>query len=254
MMDKTVLRNIRNFISEESGKGKNISIYHYSDDDINYLRNNGVRIQLDDFRDVVLQEEIGLELGGTDKKSFLLIYPLKEENVIEDGKITLIGKEMNTYQNLTIDFGLFILIGINQIPEKDLENLSSFNFISNSIEGFSMRSIPRRFWCRISSDLLNKGFSFQFLGNAIYYLYKKKFKDFINSVEVLFICSHSDSIEKFIKISAEFTLKLKEKWLEKIENWKKRIDCDYEWGCEICPYQVECYEIKKVLTAREKKE
>jgi len=253
-MDKNILRNIRNFINEEAERGKNVSIHHYPDHDIEYFRNFDIKIQLNEFKDVVLQEETGLELGGTNKKSFLLIYPLKEEKLIEDGKITLIGKEMNTFQNLTVDFGIFILIGINEVPEKELENLSSFTFISNSIEGFSIRSIPRRFWCRISSDLLNKGFSFQFFGNAICYLYKKKFKDFINSIEVLFICSHSDSIEKFIKISAEFTLKLKEKWLKKIESWKKRIDCDYEWGCEICPYQVECYEIKKVLTAREKKE
>ena len=42
------------------------------------------------------------------------------------------------------------------------------------------------------------------------------------------------------------------RWKKKIDEWKKRIDCDYDWGCEICPYQEECYDIKKTLVEREK--
>ena len=38
----------------------------------------------------------------------------------------------------------------------------------------------------------------------------------------------------------------------KIDEWRKRIDCEYDWGCEICPYQEECYNIKQVLVERER--
>ncbi len=39
---------------------------------------------------------------------------------------------------------------------------------------------------------------------------------------------------------------------KKVDKWKKKIDCDYDWGCEICPYREECYNIKQVLVERER--
>jgi hypothetical protein len=55
-----------------------------------------------------------------------------------------------------------------------------------------------------------------------------------------------------MSIVSEIIAHINEKWIKKIEEWRKRIDCEYDWGCEICPYQEECYEIKQVLIEREK--
>ena len=71
-------------------------------------------------------------------------------------------------------------------------------------------------------------------------------------MEIFFINFYPNLIDEIIKISSKITASLNEKWLKKIEEWKKRIDCEYDWGCEICPYQEECYEIKQVLVEREK--
>ncbi|MFX0010981.1 MAG: hypothetical protein ACFE9R_11750, partial [Candidatus Hermodarchaeota archaeon] len=125
------------------------------------------------------------------------------------------------------------------------------NFLSNGIEGFSIRTIPRRFWCRVSSSALQKGFSFELLGNAIIQLYFQKFKELVKSVEVIFINSYPDSIDRFIVLSSEIFAEIREKWKKKIDEWRKRIDCEYDWGCEICPYQEQCYDIKQILAFRE---
>jgi len=82
-------------------------------------------------------------------------------------------------------------------------------------------------------------------------LYKQKYKDLIESIEVFFVNSYHDSIEQFIVLSSDIFSKVKEKWKNKIDEWRKRIDCDYDWGCEICPYREECYNIKQVLISRE---
>ncbi|MHA1241313.1 MAG: hypothetical protein ACTSQU_11025, partial [Promethearchaeota archaeon] len=82
-------------------------------------------------------------------------------------------------------------------------------------------------------------------------LYQQKFKGLIKSVEVIFINSYQDSIEQFIVHSADIHSKLKEKWKKKIDEWRKKIDCDYDWGCEICPYREECHYIKQLLISRE---
>ncbi|TFG01466.1 MAG: hypothetical protein EU542_06910 [Promethearchaeota archaeon] len=254
MPDKKILSDIRGFIASQNKNNKQIHSYREAKKSIQYFQNMAIGVELDNYKDVILQEETGLELGGMNKKSFLLVYPIREENLLTDGNITLIGPEIKSIHELSIDFGILLLISVKEVSSNKFKDLSSFTFISNSIEGFSIRSIPRKFWSRISRNVLNKGFSFEFLANAIIYLYRMKFKDLIEAIELIVISSHSDSIDEFLSVSADITHKLKEKWLKKLDSWKKRIDCDYDWGCEICPYQIECFEIKKVLMARNKRE
>lgn len=254
MSNKSTIGKLRKFIINQKNANIEVNLYHECEDTIKYFQKNKIGVELDAFKEVILQEETGLELGGMNKESFLLIYPMKENNLLRDGNITLIGPEINSIKQKSIDFGILLLISIKDQSTQELKQLNSFTFISNSIEGFSIRSVPRRFWSRISTKVLNKGFSFQFLANAILYLYKTRFTDIIEAMEIILINSYPDIIENFLIVSSELTLRLKENWLKKLDDWKKRIDCDYEWGCEICPYQVECYEIKKVMVARNKKE
>ncbi|TFG16419.1 MAG: hypothetical protein EU531_06540 [Promethearchaeota archaeon] len=254
MLNESAIGKIRDFIVQQKNKNTEVHSYHECEDDIKYFQKNKIGVELDTYKEVILQEETGLELGGMNKESFLLIYPLKEKNLLHDGTITIIGPEINDIQQTSIDFGLLLLISIKDQSNQKLKQLNSFTFISNSIEGFSIRSVPRRFWSRVSTQQLKKGFNFQFLAQAILYLYRIKFSDIVEAMEIIMINSCPDIIKNFLLVSSELTHKLKEKWLKKLEDWKKRIDCEYEWGCEICPYQVECYEIKKVLVARNKKE
>jgi CO dehydrogenase/acetyl-CoA synthase beta subunit len=251
-MNKDIIKNIRNFIIEEYRIGKILTNYRVKTEQVNFFNSLGINVNLDSNKEIILQEETHLELGGMNKRSFSLIYPINEITLIEDGKITLLGPEIDQISESNIDFGLFILIGINNISKKEYYELKSLNFLSNGIEGFSIRTIPRRFWCRINREVFNKNFSFEFLANAIYYLYKKRFKNLIKSMEILIICSYKDSIDKLIEISSDITNKFQEELKAKIDEWRKKIDCDYDWGCEICPYQEECYDIKQVLVEREK--
>ena len=254
MSNEKIISDIQEFVLSERDKNSEFHRHQESKNFIKISRNSNIGVKLGAYKEVILQEETGLELGGMNKKSFLLIYPIKENNLIKDGNITIIGPEINSLHESSVNFGILLLINVKSGSNEQLKGLSSFTFISDSIEGFSIRSIPRKFWSRISRDILKKGFSIHFLANAILYLYRIQFSDIIKAMEILIISSYSDSIEKFLSVSKDISYKLKENWLKKIDNWKKRIDCDYDWGCEICPYQVECYEIKKVLIARNKRD
>ncbi len=183
-----------------------------------------------------------------------MIYPFSNPNYIKklhNGRITLLGLEKNEITESSIDFGMIILIGCQTVSDENWDSLRQLSLFSNGIEGFLIRTIPRKFWCRISTKIINN-FTFDFLGNAIYYLYKQKFLELINSIEIFFVNKYSNLIDDFIEIISKINNFINEKWLKKIENWKKRIDCEYDWGCEICPYQEECYDIKQVLVEREK--
>ena len=249
-----ILDNLRNYLNSESQKGKNILIYEKKPNSSKLFKKLDIKVELDKHKEIILQEETKLELGGINKKSFSLIYPFSNLDFIKyikNEKITLIGLESKDISDLSIDFGMIILIGGNAITEKDWDSFRQYTLISHGIEGFLIRTIPRKFWCRISEKII-KNFTFEFLGNAIFYLYKQRFKDLIESMEIFFVNTYPNVIDDFIKIISKINTYINEKWLKKIENWKKRIDCEYDWGCEICPYQEECYEIKQVLVERER--
>ncbi|MHA2391791.1 MAG: hypothetical protein ACXAEX_07465 [Promethearchaeota archaeon] len=250
-MDKKIIEAIRDFVNKQNESEKLVRNYTEAFNPLNLFKKLGIQVGLDENKEIILQEETQLELGGMSKNSFSIVFPITELDLIENGNITIIGSELNQIQESSTDFGLFILIGTSEISKNEYSNLRSLNFLSNGIEGFSIRTIPRRFWCRISKKVFTKNFSLEFLANAIIYLYKQKFRGIIEEIEIIMICSYPDSIDEFIKISSKITNRFREDLKAKIEEWKKRIDCDYDWGCEICPYQEECYNIKQVLVERE---
>ncbi len=252
MMNEDIIKNIRNFVVKENRNGKLLTNYKVNSDPIRFFKDSGIKVGLDENREIILQEETKLELGGMNKRSFSLIYPITETNLIEDGNITILGPEIHQISESSVNFGLFVLIGVKDLSKKIYYDLKSLNLLSNGIEGFSIRTIPRRFWCRISKDVYNRNISFEFLSNAIIYLYRQKFKNLIKRMEIFIICSYPDSIDEFIEISSKITNKFQEELKAKIDEWRKRIDCEYDWGCEICPYQEECYNIKQVLVERER--
>jgi CO dehydrogenase/acetyl-CoA synthase beta subunit len=242
-------------VKGKSLEGKKMFIYPPQPSLPDFLSKFKIKIEMDNCKEIILQEETQLELGGATKKSFSLVYPISELeslDYINDRRITLIGPEIREISLPSIDFGMFILIGGKKISENDWASLRQFSFISNGIEGFSIRSVPRRFWCRINSQVIQNNFSFEFLGNAIFYLYTQKFKNLIEKIEIIFIVSYPDLIDQFIKTASGITSYLNAKWKNRIYDWKKKVDCDYDWACNICPYRDKCQNVKEVLIEREK--
>ena len=245
---------VRNFFEEQKELGKQINTYCFKENFQEYIKDLNIKVALNKYNDVILEEETQIELGGFGKESFSLVYPIEDDELIQDGYITLLGPELIPDSKKQLDFGIFLLIGVQKITESTYRDLNSFNFISNGIDGFSIRTIPRRFWCRISRDLMENKFNLEIFGNAINQLYKSKFNEIISSIEIFFINSDREAIERFLAQTSNIALELKEKWKKKVDDWKKRVDCEYDWGCEICPYQIECQDIKKLLNTRNRLE
>ncbi|MBD3254561.1 MAG: hypothetical protein GF383_05685 [Candidatus Lokiarchaeota archaeon] len=253
--DSNILRKIRNFIKGQKEINKRIRVYDSKDDKPRYFKKLGIKVRLNENKQIILQEETALELGGIEKNSSSFVIPIKNKNqldLIQNGKITLIGPEIEEIPQHSIHFGMIILIGSENMSDTSFEELNRFSFLSNSIEGFSIRTIPQRFWCRISKDLMHKRFSFEFLGNAFLYLYDKAFAEICDSMEVLFLSNDLETLEALNMITQEVRATLIDRWKKKVDDWKKRIDCDYEWECEVCPYQETCEDLKKVMEIRDK--
>ncbi len=250
MQIKSTLETIRNFLDSQIQNGVKVKVYTRKEDQLNYFREINIGVKHEEFKEIILQEETKLELGGVDQKSFSLVYPIEELDLINDGKIRLYGSEIKEISNKTIDFGLFLLIGVKNLSENSFDEFKNLNFISNGIEGFMIRTIPRRFWCRLSNIVINN-FSFEFLGNAIMFLYQQKFTEFIKSMEIIFVNSNPELIESFIGMTSSIRANIEQKWRKKVNEWKRRADCDYDWDCYECPYYDACEDIKEVLEKRE---
>ena len=167
MQVNEILGKIRNFLKQQSEMGYKSICYLGITDVDEIFKKFKIKVDLDNCKEIILREETRLELGGTSKESFSLVYPISEENLVEDCQITLIGPEIEEINATSIDFGMFILLKVKKISQKIFDDLLHFSFLSNGIEGFLIRTIPRRFWCRISQENIDKKFSFEFLGNAI---------------------------------------------------------------------------------------
>ncbi|MFX1402298.1 MAG: hypothetical protein ACFE8V_13750 [Promethearchaeota archaeon] len=244
------LQKIREFLYQQYQKGRKVKFYKKKEKPQEYFKEVKIGVNLDEFKDIILQEETSLELGGPERKSFSTIYPLNDSSLLDDGNIVIIGPEFKEISEKTVDFGIFLLIGTNFLSEQNFDQFRNINFISNGIEGFMIRTIPRRFWCRISNIVINK-ISFEFLANAILYLYNEKFGDLIKSIEIILMNSEIDTIDSFIEMTTPIRDEINLKWKEKVKEWKRRIDCDFGWNCNDCPYYDVCEDIKEVLEERE---
>ena len=165
MKIEEIFSDLRQYTNHLDTKGINIIKYKGESNYFETPEGSRINIKLDNYKEIILQEETKLELGGINRKSFSLVYALSKpifKKLLNDKLITLIGPEIKDISESSIDFGMIILIGGKNITEKDQDAFKRFNFISNGIEGFLIRSVPRRFWCRISSAIIEKKFSFQF--------------------------------------------------------------------------------------------
>ncbi|MFX1497652.1 MAG: hypothetical protein ACFFBH_09015 [Promethearchaeota archaeon] len=241
---------IKKFLNRQFQNEKKIKIFQKREDPQNYFKQIKLGVNLEEFKDIILQEETSLELGGPKKKSFSLIYPFKDFNFLDDGKIVIVGPETKELSEKAIDFGIIILIGVNSVSEKIFDQFRNIAFISNGIEGFMIRTIPRKFWCRISNNVINK-ISFELLANAILYLYNARFGNFIKAIEIILISSELDIIDSLIDMTSSIQDVFNLKWKEKVNEWKRRIDCNFNWECAECPYYDLCENIKEVLKKRE---
>ncbi|MFX0021781.1 MAG: hypothetical protein ACFE9S_05610, partial [Candidatus Hermodarchaeota archaeon] len=93
---KNFLHELRTYINSASLKGKKVVTYNINPNPSELFRKLDIKVELDKHKEIILQEETRLELGGINKKSFSMIYPFSNPNYINklnNGRITLLGLE-----------------------------------------------------------------------------------------------------------------------------------------------------------------
>ncbi len=201
----------------------------------------------------LLKEDVFVELGSPKSESVAFITITKKPKEIHDGQITLIGPDIPESEGNELNFGQVLLIGGPNLEDLSYKEMERALFHLKNLEGFMIRAIPNKLWCRVSKDVGERSFSFENLGKALMIMYKEQFPA-IETLEVLFLTS--DISQDFLELKVigseirkiyiqQYSAQLKSKLTAIIE--KHRADCEYPWSCDECDYTNVCDEIRDII-------
>lgn len=245
------LDEIRNFLKNIENRS---TLYkEFKCDPEKLLEDLPIKVGVGAGENIILKEDTFVELGSPQTASCAFIVLINFPNLMEDGKITLIGPDIQELNGEALDFGQLILIGGANITDEHYKSLERAQFIGDQIEGFMIRTVPQKLWYRISKSVAKKGFSFEILGRALMYIFKSKFP-LIEKMEIIFITSNKEDVQTLDQIAQKVRKKYSElfrkEMLAKIE--KIRSDCDNPWECESCPDKPTCDEIEDMVKMSKK--
>jgi len=201
---------------------------------------------------IILRGDTFVELGNPEAGSCAFILWTNSPSLIRDGKVTLIGPDIQESPGASLPFGQVLMVGGAGLSEAEHEVLDHSQYISDQIEGYMIRSTSQLMWSRVSKDAAEKGFCFETLGRALMAVFKSEVPK-IEAVEIVFVTSGKEDLQPLDSIAAQVRKIAKD---IVTENWKARgidlLECTFGWDCSSCPDQPVCDEIKDLITVRKK--
>lgn len=193
--------------------------------------------------EIILRADTHIELGGPSTSSCAFTLWTRNQSLINNGRITLVGPDIQNSSG-TLPFGQILIIGGENLEDKDHDALEMSSYIGNQIEGYMIRSTPGNIWARVSRAAVENGFSFETLGRSLMYIYKSNHPE-INSMEILFVTSGDEDVKLLNSIEAQ--VKKIGKEITRT-NWEiKGYDIDCVLDCSTCDDKPVCDDIREVL-------
>jgi CO dehydrogenase/acetyl-CoA synthase beta subunit len=215
-----------------------------------------VHIGKQDVATIILKEDTAVELGNPNVASCAFILWTSNSTLVNDGRITLIGPDIQESYGESLPFAQILIIGGSGLKDQHHLVLEQHYAISNRIEGYMIRLAPQRqrMWTRVSKRAVEKGFSFKTLGRAIMAIYKSELP-VVEAAEVIFVTSSKEDVKGLEGIATE---------VQRIRNdtlanrFAQKEDGSYECTsnyveCTDCPDQVVCDEIRDLTHLKRKK-
>jgi len=121
---------------------------------------------------IVLRGDTLVELGNPATGSCAFLLWTDNPSLIRDGKITLIGPDIQESPGACLPFGQVLMVGGLDLGEGEHEALERNQYIADRIEGYMIRSVSQLMWSRVSKDAAERGFCFETLGRALMAIFK----------------------------------------------------------------------------------
>ncbi|MCX6007586.1 MAG: hypothetical protein NTZ34_10085, partial [Chloroflexi bacterium] len=114
--------------------------------------------------ETILRGDTFLELGNPATSSCAFILWTENSGLIKDGRVTLIGPDIQESEGQNLPFGQVLMLGGEELDEKEHESLELSSHVGNKIRGYMVRSMRQNLWARVSNKAAQNGFCFEILG------------------------------------------------------------------------------------------
>jgi CO dehydrogenase/acetyl-CoA synthase beta subunit len=196
-------------------------------------------------RNVVLAQDTAVELGNPREESSSCLIWHDDPGSVRDGVITLIGPELAECAGQSVPFGKVVIIGVSGFnAENSYDRYREMDSVryEMDLKGYMMRAVSQfqREWSRVSREAVDSGFSFPVLGGALIDAYRRK--EYVRSVEVLFVTSSREDVRGLVPVSdgAMRIIAAMNKMFEEL---------DYD--CGTCENTEVCGEVEDLRTMRD---
>jgi len=210
-----------------------------------------VRMGPDAGSGIILRDDAYVELGNPVAGSCNFLLYTKNPSIINDGRINLIGPDIQEKPGESLPFGQVLMFGGKELGEDDQQALEQGQYISDQVEGYMIRSSAQLIWSRVSKDAVKRGFCFETLGRILMAILKSKIPK-IQVMEIVFVTSSKEDLEKLTDIASQVKKITKE--IQK-KKWRIKgvdLDCTLERDCSSCSDKSLCDNIRKVIAIRKK--
>jgi CO dehydrogenase/acetyl-CoA synthase beta subunit len=244
------LSRVRKYIEEKRALGRKIKEIEFDTEGDKLTQGLPVNVGAQEKPNLILKEDTFVELGNPSVASCAFVLWSDDTSHVKDGRITLIGPDIQESKGESLPFGQILIVGGIELKSEHYLDLERIQFASDQIEGYMLRSIPRRVWSRVSKEAAARGFSFETLGRALMTLFSRKMP-LIQATEVLFVTSSKEDVNQLDEIATtvrKFSGELKKLILQD--------DGAYEctdYRCTTCDNQDVCDAIREWIVLRRKK-
>jgi len=244
------LARVREYIAEKKKQERQVREIKCDTGDEKLAHSLPVRIGPQVKKTVILKEDTFVELGNPSVASCSFVIWSDDPSCVEDGRITVIGTDIQESKGKSLPFGQVIIAGGTELKEEHYLDLERTQYTSDQIEGYMLRSVPRRVWSRVGHEAAGRGFSLETLGRALMSIFRWK-HPLIQATEVVFVTSSKEDVNQLDGIAAgvrKFSGELR----KLVRQDDGTYDCT-EYSCDICDEKTVCDSIREWVILRRKK-
>lgn len=200
---------------------------------------------------IILRGDTFVELGNPSAGSCAFVLWTTTPSLIGDGRITLIGPDIQEVPGGSLPFGQVLLVGGRELDAEAHQSVGQAQYVADQIEGYMVKSSSRSMWSRVSTDAGAKGFCFETLGRALMAIYRSTVAK-VEAMEIVFVTSGKEDVVRLGGIASQ----VHDIGAEIVkEHWKaKGYDLDCDLDCRSCHDKAVCDDIRQVIAAQVRRE
>jgi CO dehydrogenase/acetyl-CoA synthase beta subunit len=241
------LPRVRAYVARKKDQGREVRETACDTRGERLVANLPVRVGPDAGQGIILKEDTFVELGNPSVASCAFVVWSDEPAAVEDGRITCIGTDIQQGEGQSLPFGQVMIISGTELAEEHYPQLERTQYAPDQIEGYMLRSVPRRVWGRVSNDAAARGFCFETLGRSLMSVFRRM-NPLVEATEVIFVTSSKEDVDELDDIAADvrkFSGELK----KLVRQQDGTYDCT-DYSCTTCDEKPVCDSIRDWIELR----